>query len=215
MGMREMRLLLSTPGFDPLGSGAGFDQAYHHLNPPPIVPGGNEVEDPAETAKELMQAHFASEAMFAVSDVISTNILLRERSRLRRQNLNFQRNMADLQVRDVELRGRKAIEAHQRRIASTIGTQRAALASQGVDVSSGTPLALQEETGALGAEDLAQIESNIFREAFGIKAQSVALSSEARFENIRSRGQRRESIAAGGTRLVRVGTQIKLRELGV
>ena len=135
--------------------------------------------------------------------------VIREERRLAEQQLGFNQRIADLQARDVEIRGRKAIEEHSRTIARVSGAQRAALAAQGIDVSSGTALEIQQETAALGAEDLSQIRANIFRDAWGLKAAAAGLATQAGQVRIAARQTEREAIVSATRRTIRAGLKFK------
>lgn len=145
---------------------------------------------------------------------IGQSFLLRERSRMRRQNLAFQQRVANIQARDIQLRGQRALLEHTRRTSGVLGAQRASLAAQGVDVGSEGALRVLEETAVLAAEDRAQIQSNIFREAFGVRAQAAALGTERAFERVRARGQQFDTIAAGGAQIIRKGQKLALERSG-
>ena len=56
--------------------------------------------------------------------------------------------------------GVEAENAQRQRTAQFLGTQRAQLASRGIELTSGTPLQLQEDTVALGEMDALRIRSN-------------------------------------------------------
>jgi len=155
----------------------------------------------------LLGAILGSQAIGILGDVYSQTVLTRARGRFQQQQLDFSRRMAELQARDVEVRGRRAIEEYQRAVSRTVGSQRAAMAAQGVDVSTGSALDIQEETRALGAEDLAQIRANIFREAWGLRAEAAGLATSASIVRSDTRAAGRESVVAGGIQLARAGTQ--------
>lgn len=67
-------------------------------------------------------------------------------------------------------RGNEDMMAIRRRTRGVVGAQRAAFAAQGVDVSTGSALDLQNEAKATGQMDEATARKNAFREAWGLTA---------------------------------------------
>lgn len=70
-------------------------------------------------------------------------------------------------------RGNEDMMAIRRRTRGLVGKQRAAFASQGIDVSTGSAMDLQDETKALGVIDEATTRKNAFREAWGLNASAT------------------------------------------
>lgn len=83
------------------------------------------------------------------------------------------------------------------------GQQRAAAASQGLDVSYGTPADIVAETGRLGALDALTIRNNAARQAFGYDAQAAGYEAGAGNARRTSRFQGRQTLATGGVRFLR------------
>lgn len=92
----------------------------------------------------------------------------------RQQRVLAQKNaeMLDAAATDATDRGNEEAMLINRRARNLRGEQRAAFASQGVDVGSGTALDLQNETSLLGTIDAEQTRKNAFREAWGIRTQA-------------------------------------------
>lgn len=92
----------------------------------------------------------------------------------RQQRFLAQKNadLLDKSANDATDRGNEEAMLITRRARGLRGEQRAAFASQGVDVNTGTALDLQNETTSLGGLDAEQTRKNAFREAWGIRAQA-------------------------------------------
>ena len=80
---------------------------------------------------------------------------------------------ADRQAADAAVRGDLAANRYAAGTRALVGSQRAALAAQGVDLGSGTPLALQEDTARMGAIDAMTIRNNARREALGFTQEAA------------------------------------------
>jgi hypothetical protein len=81
--------------------------------------------------------------------------------------------LSDLEAKDATDRGQ--LEAQRQGLATrqAIGSSRAALAAQGVDVSSGSAADVQASESAVGALDELTIRNNAAREAWGYKVQGI------------------------------------------
>lgn len=83
-----------------------------------------------------------------------------------------------------------------------LGEQRAAMAAQGIDISTGTAVDLQIDTIRRNAEDLSRVRANAAREALGIRTQA----SSTRAQSVNDRATMRNQ--AAGTLLTGVGQAI-------
>lgn len=89
--------------------------------------------------------------------------------------------LADREAADVLARGKEAELRRQGLTRSTVGSQRAALAAQGLDVNDGSAAQIQDEARLFGDEDVRVIRNNAAREAFGFKAQAMMSRAGAQF----------------------------------
>jgi len=78
-----------------------------------------------------------------------------------------------------EERGRIAEQNKRLQTGQMIGSQRAALAAQGADVNTGSPLDIQKDTAQAGEYDAATIRSNAAYEAYGYRLQGWGAGSNA------------------------------------
>lgn len=100
--------------------------------------------------------------------------------------MNYQaqiaRNNQIIAGRNADLaREQGAVDADKQNLktASIIGSQRAALASQGGDVNSGSPLDIVSDTERAGATDAATIRSNAALRAWGFENQGAGYGATA------------------------------------
>jgi hypothetical protein len=99
----------------------------------------------------------------------------------RAQVIMAERN-AKLETQKGELANRigaVAEENHRAKVRGMLGTQRAALAANGIDPNSGTALALQDETVAFGETDAMTIRYNAAREAWGYGVNATNFATDA------------------------------------
>lgn len=111
--------------------------------------------------------------------------------------------MAELQAEDALRRG--DIEAMRQRQATRglIGSQRAALAAQGIDLTSGSAMELQEDAAALGAQDAETIRANAWREAWGFRAEATNLRTQGHLERAAAATKAGSTLLTGGLSMLR------------
>jgi len=88
------------------------------------------------------------------------------------------RQVSEWQAADAVSRGEVGVDAQNRKTAQVIGTQTAALAGQGTDLS-GSEQDILGDTAAAGKLDALTIRNNAAREAWGYKVQGVNMESNA------------------------------------
>lgn len=89
------------------------------------------------------------------------------------QNIyNQNAQIADYQAEDALQRGQVNERMMRRQTKQVIGSQRASLASQGVDINKGSALDVQADAAYLGELDALTIRNNAAKEAWGYKVQA-------------------------------------------
>ena len=112
--------------------------------------------------------------------------------------------VSNWQAEDAVARGGEAAIQKQREAECLRGTQVARLASNGLDISSGTPLAILEDTMFFGQQDANTIRNNAAREAWGYKTQSaVSTASSQMYSSVAS--SQNSGLAAGTSLLSSAG----------
>lgn len=95
--------------------------------------------------------------------------------------------MAERAAVDAQRRGEEEVQAVQRKAAQLRGTQRSMMAARGLDLSSGTPAELIDQTDFFSEQDSATARMNARRESWAIRADSANQSYAARAEASRLR----------------------------
>lgn len=94
--------------------------------------------------------------------------------RLNRSIMRFNADMAEIRARDARWRGQQALFQHGLKVASLKGSQRAAMAAAGIDVSAGgTADEILDDTQYWATVDRVTIQNNAAREAFGFQQQAA------------------------------------------
>lgn len=136
-----------------------------------------------------MSAALATQAITTVSSSYSQAQALKTQGDYQRQQAEMNAKIADFQALDAIKRGDKAAGMAERKSRQLQGSQRAALAAQGLNVDSGSGLELQNDSAELGAIDSATIKNNAWLEAWGYRAQSLDLNSQGQFAQMSANNQ--------------------------
>lgn len=115
--------------------------------------------------------------------------------------------LAESQAKEVEAAGEKKAGLHRRKVRQKIGSQRAALAAQGIDVGAGTALDIQADTAFFGELDAQQIRNNAYLQAFGLKEEGRQRRIQGKFDASAKRSAARSTLLAGGLGAVSYGAQ--------
>lgn len=130
----------------------------------------------------------------AVSQASALKLQAEQQSR----TASLNQRLADLQAEDVLRRGEKEARRAQAGGQRLVGRQRAALAAQGIDISSGTALAAQEDVAEITAREALTIRNNAWREAWGLRIGAVGTAAQVQFAAIGARAQAQATLLTGG-----------------
>lgn len=119
------------------------------------------------------------------------------------QQLNANARLANLQAARSEQLGQRAATRQMQATRGLIGSQRASLAAQGIDISSGSAADIQADTAALGALDAQMLANNARLEAMGYRQQASSLQGQARMTKLGARNAARNTILSGGLQATR------------
>lgn len=89
------------------------------------------------------------------------------------QIAGYNARVAEAQAVDAIERGELEESRQRSSTQQLIGSQRARLAAQGIEIDSGSALEVQEDTAALGEMDALMIRNNAAREAWGYRTQAA------------------------------------------
>lgn len=123
-----------------------------------------------------------------------------EEGKARRLIAKSNERIANMRAEDALKRGQEAVGRARGRTKKLVGSQRAAIAAQGIRTDVGSAQDVQQEAQDIGELDALAIKNNAAREALGFKAEAVSASLQGRLAISRSRGQAGESLVSGGLR---------------
>ena len=110
----------------------------------------------------------------------------------------FNAQFYDIQAQDAIRRGDVEAIKYGQQARKFQGSQKAMLAAQGIDVSSGSALDIQNETSRIAVEDMRNIRNNAWREAFGFKAQAEQANIQGNMAYSTAQVQAKQTMVAGG-----------------
>lgn len=122
---------------------------------------------------------------------------------LGQQNARF----ADLSATDALKRGETDAADAAGETERLIGSQRVALAANGIDPNDkGTASLLQQDAAAAGAREVLTIKNNAWREAWGYRVEALNATSKGEMANMYARQQAKDTLISGGIRALNQGS---------
>lgn len=118
-------------------------------------------------------------------------------------SLRLNARLAERNAADAIARGRTEGLDLSRSVQRLRGAQISSYAAQGVDVSTGTPADVLQETDRLGREDQKRVANNAWREAYGFRSEAAELRARANMARIAARFRSTSTLATGGMRAAR------------
>lgn len=146
----------------------------------------------------LVAAGFGTQAISSIGNSYSQYKALESQGAYQKQVYDFNTKVADLQSSDALRRGDVAISQERKGIRQAVGSERVALAAQGIDTESGSAKDIQDTTQLIGAQNEITIKANAWREAWGYKSQAVASAAAGQFANLSNSNMANNTILTGG-----------------
>lgn len=153
----------------------------------------------------LTGALLASQAILTVGQTITQASALSTQSAIDTSTAQINEEFSELQAEDAIARGEEDVVNFRKQVKTLIGSQRARLAAQGIDVESGSALEIQLDTAAIASEDVLTIRNNAFRESMGFEVSAIQFKTEAATARLRGRTERAQTILTGGLQLAEIG----------
>lgn len=118
------------------------------------------------------------------------------------QTYDANARIMDMQAQDAIDRGAKKSQEVKTQAKKLIGSQRAAMAAQGLDLEEDDALAIQQETAEFGAVDAQTIKNNAWQEAWGYRVQAQDYRNKGIFANITAKQKSRATILTTGLNIM-------------
>jgi hypothetical protein len=116
----------------------------------------------------------------------------------------YNAGISRMQSEDAKLRGETSAMQRGSSARSMVGSQRAALGAQGIDVSSGSALDVQVDTGKIAEMDIVTIRNNAAREAWGFDVQAQDYENRAGMASASASNRSRTTLLTGGLNALRL-----------
>lgn len=144
----------------------------------------------------------ALQAGSTIGGAFAQSSAIKQQAEFQKQSLEFNMKLADIKGAEAERIGQEEAEFVKMRGDQIIGTQRATMAAQGIELDSGTALALQEETARMAEQDAIRIKNNAAREAWGYKVEALNMQGQATFSDLSARYRSQSTLLTGGLQAV-------------
>lgn len=115
---------------------------------------------------------YAAQGAFQIASGLQQAELMRESGRLARDIAEINAKYAEIDAYEAEKFGLTEAARYQSKVNSTVSDQRTIMAAQGVDITSGTAAAIQEETKLTGFLNTLDIQAQGRARAMGLRRQA-------------------------------------------
>lgn len=161
--------------------------------------------DPVSLAAIGMAASVASAGVGAVGAIQQGNAAAASANYQAKVNQN-NAILAERNAEDARKRADVGVEDHRRQVAALKGRQTALMAANGLDVTSGSPLAILADTAQMGELDAVTIRNNGEREALGYESQGMNFRAESQLNRMNAKSSKQAGmIGAAGAVVSGVG----------
>lgn len=146
----------------------------------------------------LMAAGFAAQGVASVGSAYAQSQAIEAQAEFQSQMFEFNKELASYKADDALERGTKSANDLRKQVKQLIGSQRASLAAQGIEIDSGSAAEIQRNTNYMGKLDMLRIKSNAWREAWGYKVEALNYGSQANFASMAAETNSRNTLLTGG-----------------
>lgn len=155
----------------------------------------------------MMAGSMGAQSISSIGTSYSQSQALKAQGEYQKQVADANSSLATIKAQDAVQRGNAASGRNDMQTKRMIGTQRAALASQGIDVNIGSAADVQGDTAAMGALDSLTIRNNAWREAWGYKVQALNDSYSGQFSKMSNDAEADNTLLTGGMKAMSSGLQ--------
>jgi len=122
----------------------------------------------------------------------------RSRAEFAARQAEFNAALIETQQEQLKSQMLKDIDARQRQVKQMLGSQKAAMAGQGIDVEGELGQLFKEQEQQFALEDVQAIRNNAWRESMGLEVQKSDLRTQAAFTRLGGKEARRQTLVTGG-----------------
>lgn len=133
----------------------------------------------------------------------------RAQGRFQQGTANYNARVAENQAQEERAAGTEAEIAHRKKVNEFISSQRVRLAANNVDLTSGSPLQLQEDSLLEGEADSLRIRSNTDSRVNALQTQSNLLTQQGGFAQIAGNNNATATILGGAADILDTGVADK------
>ena len=151
----------------------------------------------------------AIQAVVAVASVAMTVSTQRKQSRYQKGVADYNARVSENEAQETRTAGVEAENVHRRKVAALLSKQRAQLGASGVELGSGSPLQLQEDTVTLGEADALRIRSNFESRAAALETSAELTKSKGAFAESIGKSKVTGTILGGASKVLDTGVADK------
>lgn len=147
----------------------------------------------------LMAAGYIIGAGNTIFGAYAQSVALRAQGEYQKSMAKINARLAGIKAEDALNQGEEAAAKIRSDAKKVVGSQRAALAAQGLDVDAGTASDLQRDTEESAARDIMTVRNNAWRQAWGFRTQATFDQQAANFQAAANNNLANSTLITGGT----------------
>ncbi len=161
--------------------------------------------DNMDAYSSAMMSASIGQGIGSIASAYASVSAINSQIKYQRQVFEYNQKIAKMQEEDAYRRGETALFNYAQKAQGVFGSTRTAYAGQNVNVHKGSARRVLESNQDQAAQDMLTIKSNTVREAYGIRSESLNVSTQNIMNQIELRGQRASTIATAGSNIVNSG----------
>lgn len=159
-------------------------------------------------ASAFMMASQGMQGVSSFGGAYAQSQALKTQGDFEKQQYDTNVRLAQMQADDAIARGDKSAQLLQRQTKGQIGSERADMAAQGIDIDSGSAAEIQKDTAEMSKIDETTIRNNAWREAWGYKVQANDTAAKGEMAQIGANNAANNTMLTGGMKFLQSGMQV-------
>ena len=148
-------------------------------------------------------AAIVATSLVGVANSVNQSRAIKRQGEFESQQLNANARLADLRAEDAIKRGERDAKDHRQRVRTLIGSNRANLAAQGLELDDDSALDVQLNNAEIGAVEEERIKNDAWRESWGYKVTANDFRTNAEFTELGAKNRAKQTLITGGLNAVK------------
>lgn len=123
---------------------------------------------------------------------------LKRQGEFRARQAEFNSQLIQYRTQDIHVRASTDIEERSKQVNQMIGSQKASLAGQGIEVEGELGEVFEQQEREVGMEDILTIKNNAWAQSLGLEIDAQNMKFQSRVASIEGKEAARQTLTTGG-----------------